>query len=68
MATMTDLHPQYITNEAGSRVSVVLPVDEFEALMEDVSDLMAVVARKNEPTISHQDLVAELKADGYLSD
>jgi PHD/YefM family antitoxin component YafN of YafNO toxin-antitoxin module len=26
------LHPQYITDEAGKRISVVLPIEEFEAL------------------------------------
>ncbi len=28
-----DLHPQYITDEAGKRISVVLPIEEYEALI-----------------------------------
>jgi predicted DNA-binding protein len=35
----TTLHPQYITDEAGKRVSVVLPIEEFEALTERLEDL-----------------------------
>ena len=27
-----DLHPQYITDEAGKRISVILPIEEYEAL------------------------------------
>lgn len=28
------LHPQYITDANGKRISVVLPLDEFESLLE----------------------------------
>jgi predicted DNA-binding protein len=35
----TALHPQYITDEAGQRVSVVLPIEEYEALTERLEDL-----------------------------
>lgn len=27
-----ELHPHYITDEAGKRISVVLPIEEYEAL------------------------------------
>lgn len=27
-----DLHPHYITDEAGKRISVILPIEEYEAL------------------------------------
>ena len=26
------LHPKYVTDEVGNRISVVLPIEEFEAL------------------------------------
>jgi len=63
---MTQLHPQYITDSAGQRVSVVIPVAEFEELLEDLSDLAAIAERRDEPTISHEDLLAGLKRDGIL--
>lgn len=28
-----ELHPHYITDEAGKRISVVLPIEEYEALI-----------------------------------
>ena len=35
----TELHPQYITDESGKRVSVVLPIEEFQALAEHIEDM-----------------------------
>jgi hypothetical protein len=66
MNTAEKLHPQYITDEQGNRVSVVLPVAEYEELLEDVDALAAVAERRNEPTISHEQLIAELKRDGLI--
>ena len=66
MNQVENLHPQYITNEDGNKTAVVIPIREFDALMEDMADLAAVVERVNETTTSHQDLVEELKNDGLL--
>ncbi len=66
MNTAETLHPQYITDENGNRVSVVLPVSEYEELIEDLEALAAVAERREEPTISHEQLIADLKRDGYL--
>jgi PHD/YefM family antitoxin component YafN of YafNO toxin-antitoxin module len=57
---------RYIVDENGKRVSVVLPVEEYEELMEDVADLAAIAERRNEETIDHAELVRQLKADGYF--
>jgi hypothetical protein len=34
--------------------------------MEDLEDLAVIAERRNEPTISNEDLLAELKNDGLL--
>jgi len=57
----TTLHPQYIVDAANQKHSVILPLAEFEALMEDLEDLAAVAERREEPAISHDQLLAELK-------
>jgi len=64
--TLSTLHPQYIIDEANQRQSVILPLEEFDALMEDFSDLAAVAERREEPTLSHDELLVELKNDGLL--
>jgi hypothetical protein len=64
MIKLNDLHLQFTIDENGEKMSVILPVAEFEELLEDMADLAAVAERREEPTISHEDLVAELKRDG----
>jgi hypothetical protein len=36
---MLTVHPQYITDSTGKKLSVVLPLDEFETIMEDLEEL-----------------------------
>jgi PHD/YefM family antitoxin component YafN of YafNO toxin-antitoxin module len=36
---MIDIHPQYITDKKGNKLSVVIPVVEFEKLMEELEEL-----------------------------
>lgn len=36
---MVDVHPQYINDTKGNKLMVVLPVHEFESLMEELEDL-----------------------------
>jgi hypothetical protein len=45
---------------------MVIPIGKFHELLEDIQDFAAVAERREEPTISHNDLIAELKADGLL--
>lgn len=59
-------HPNYIINEQGERVSVVLPVAEYEALLEDLEDLARLAERRAEAVIDHEDQVAQLKTDSLL--
>jgi hypothetical protein len=60
------LDVQYITNQAGEKTAVILPLGEFQELLEDIEDLAAVAERRDEPTISHDEFIAELKRDGLI--
>ena len=65
--TMTmDLHPQYITNDNGEKMSVVLSMQEFENILEDFEDLAIIAERKDEKVFSHQDILKELEQDGII--
>ncbi len=57
---------QYITDERGERTAVVLPIGDYEKLLEDLDDLAAVAERRDEPVIPHDQFIADLKADGTL--
>lgn len=68
MMKLNELHPQYVTDEHGEKTAVILPIAEFQELLEDIEDLALVAERRNEPTLSHEMFLAELKSDGLLSD
>ncbi len=36
---MLTIHPQYITDHSGEKISVVIPIQEFNNLMEELEDL-----------------------------
>ena len=57
---------QYLTDAHGDRTAVVLPISEYEKLMEDLSDLTVAAERRDEPLIPHEEFIAELKRDGIL--
>ena len=66
MLDLNELEVQYITNQTGEKTAVILSIAEFNELIEDIEDLAAVAERREEPTISHEDLIVELKRDGLI--
>ena len=60
------LNPQYLTDSSGKKTFVVLPVGEYEELLEDLHDLAILAERRNEPTVSLAEFELQLKADGVL--
>ena len=68
MTTVETLHPKYVTDSEGHQTAVILPIEEYKGLIEDIGDLAAIAERVDEPTVPHDQVVKELKADGYLSD
>ena len=57
---------QYLTDPQGQKTAVVLPLSDYEKLIEDLDDLAAVAERRDEPVISHQEFKVELKRDGLV--
>ena len=57
---------QFLTDERGQKVAVVIPIAEYESLMEDVADLAAVAERRDDDRVSLDELKAQLTADGLL--
>ena len=66
--TIRDLQAQYITDETGKKTAIILPIEEFEELLQDLQDLAVLAERRDEPTIPHEEVIARLKRDGYLQD
>ena len=66
MQTAETLNPQYVTDAEGRRTGVLLSIDAFEELMDDLEDLAVVAERRDEPTVPHDEAVARLRRDGLL--
>lgn len=57
---------QFVTDDNGEKSAVVMPIADYNRLMEDLDDLAAIADRRDEPTIPHEEFKAELKKDGLL--
>ena len=57
---------RYIIDEKGEKTAVVLPVEEYEELLEDLHDLAIIAERRDEPTIAFEELKKRLSEDGLL--
>lgn len=66
MIDIRKLKPRYITDENGKKLEVILPINIFLELIEDFQDLAVRDERKDEETISHKQLLEELKLDGLI--
>jgi hypothetical protein len=66
MITIEQFHPEFITDEKGQRKSVILPIADYQELINDLGDLAVVAERRGEPTTSHADFINELKSSGLL--
>lgn len=50
----------FITNESGEKISVVLPIDEYKKMIEDLHDLTVIAQRQDEGPISLADMKKHL--------
>jgi hypothetical protein len=57
---------QYVTDAKGRKTSVILPVETYEEMIEDIQDLIAVAERRKEKTVSLAAMKKRLKKDGLL--
>ncbi|WP_446009657.1 hypothetical protein [Candidatus Electrothrix sp.] len=60
MNVVQKLRPQFIIDPNGQKKAVILPVDKYEELLEDLEDLAAAAERREEKTLSHDQLVKEI--------
>ena len=55
---------RYVVDDNGKRTDVILPVETYERLLEDLHDLTVVAKRRDEETVSADDVLRRLKDDG----
>ena len=56
----------FVVDSKGKRTAVILPIDLFEELMEDIHDLRIVAERKNEKPIAAKEFTKRLKKRGLI--
>ena len=60
---------RFLLDEAGNKTDVVIPLEEYEAMLEaleDADDIRTARARTDEPTVRLETVLEELKRDGKL--
>jgi hypothetical protein len=67
MNAASQLRPKFIVDAKGRKRAVVIAFAAYEKLMEDVADLAAAAERREEQTVSHEQLLKGLQDDGILS-
>lgn len=63
---MRTAREQYIIDSKGKKTAVILPIDQYEQLLEDLHDLAVVAERRAEEVISLEEMKSRLKNDGLL--
>ena len=49
---MREFQEWYVVNEKGQKIAVIIPVKEYEELLEDIHDLAIIAERRDEPAIT----------------
>lgn len=65
---MLAIHPQYITDNTGKKISAVLPIKEFKTLLEELEELEDIrlydeSKNDNEPAIAKNKAMSMIEAE-----
>jgi len=63
---MAKFQEQYVIDKKGNKTAVIIPIEEYEELLEDIHDLAIIAERRDEPTITFEEVKRRLKKDGLL--
>jgi PHD/YefM family antitoxin component YafN of YafNO toxin-antitoxin module len=63
---MSALQEQYVIDIQGNKTAVILSLERYEQLLEDLHDLAIVAERREEEAISLEEMKQRLQKDGLL--
>jgi len=58
---------QYVIDSKGKKTGVLLSLEEYQRLLEDLHDLAVVAERRNEEPVTLAEMKKRLKKDGLIS-
>ena len=61
MKHIPQMNPEYILDSDGNKKAVILPIEEYQELLEDLDDLAVIAERRDENTVPHHVLMEELE-------
>ncbi|HLA18589.1 MAG TPA: type II toxin-antitoxin system Phd/YefM family antitoxin [Dehalococcoidia bacterium] len=65
---MGKIREQFIINHRGKKTAVVMPLADYQRLLEDLHDLSVVAERREEPSVPLEEVKRRLRSDGLLHD
>jgi len=60
MRSAPKLNPEYVIDVNGAKKAVILSIEEYEELIEDLRDLAVIAERREEPVIPHADVMEDI--------
>jgi PHD/YefM family antitoxin component YafN of YafNO toxin-antitoxin module len=62
----TSVKEQYIIDAEGNKTAIILSIEQYEQMLEDLHDLAVVAERRTEQPVSLANMQEWLKEDGIL--
>ncbi len=66
MGKVREPQTTYIVDRKGKKKAIIINIDDYERLMEDLADLSAIATRRHEKSILWEEVKKRLKRDGLL--
>jgi PHD/YefM family antitoxin component YafN of YafNO toxin-antitoxin module len=63
---MTISQEQYIIDVNGNKIAVILSIEQYEKLLEDIHDLAIVAERRQEQSVSLEEMKQRLNQHGSV--
>ena len=63
---IAETRERYIVDEEGRKTAVVLPLEEYQELVDDLHDLAVIAERRDEPAVALEEVKKRLQKKGSL--
>ncbi|MCZ7602800.1 MAG: hypothetical protein M5R37_08030 [Melioribacteraceae bacterium] len=57
---------KYITDKKGNKKEVILSINDYNQLLEDIEDLAIAASREKDVLVDHDKVLEQLRKDGLL--
>ncbi|MHB8204332.1 MAG: type II toxin-antitoxin system Phd/YefM family antitoxin [Desulfomonilaceae bacterium] len=60
------IQEQFVIDAKGKKTGVIIPLKQYEKLLEDLHDLTVIAERRDEEPVSFEDMQQRLKENGKV--